>query len=355
MDDKNGVVNDAFSLREMTVHIRELRIFLGAQKKIIFAAAFLGSVLGLLYSFIEKPRYLATTTFVLENAKRSSLGEYANIAARFGALSMSGGGLFQDDFNMITFLKSRTMVVKTLLTHVYDGEDSSLLADRFLEMKSYREDWKKNKRLRTLVFHTEDQSRTLLEDSVLTLCYKDILKNHLSVAKLDKEESVLLLSVNANDELFSKFFNETLLENASKFYTQMQTKKSFENVEILTFQVDSIRALLNSALAGVAATSEANLNTNPALLRLKVPSQKRMIDVEMNKAILEELVKNLELSKISVRKETPLIQVIDSPVFPLERQKLGKVKGVLFGGILFGLLGVSFFALKHFFRKVLAN
>jgi hypothetical protein len=52
------------------------------------------------------------------------------------------------------------------------------------------------------------------------------------------------------------------------------------------------------------------------------------------------LVKNLELSKLSLRKETPLIQVIDKPILPLPMEKFGKSKGVLLGGFLAGFLVV---------------
>ncbi len=55
-------------------------------------------------------------------------------------------------------------------------------------------------------------------------------------------------------------------------------------------------------------------------------------------AIHTELVKNLEVARISLRLEAPLIQIIDVPIFPLEKKKVSRLKGLLLGGFLFGKL-----------------
>src|SRR5690606_24129575 len=141
--------------------------------------------------------------------------------------------------------------------------------------------------------------RTRLEDSVAGIIFKLIIKNHLGVGKPDKDESIINVRFISKDELLSKYFNESLVENVSQFYLQTQMKRSMENVHILQYQVDSVKRVLDMALTGVGVTTDQNPNLNPAYQRLKVNTQKKLVDVEMNKAILEELVKNLELSKIS--------------------------------------------------------
>jgi hypothetical protein len=76
---------------------------------------------------------------------------------------------------------------------------------------------------------------------------------------------------------------------------------------------------------------------NPALNVRRTPSAKRQIDVQANTAILTEIVKQLALAKVTFRKETPLIQVIDA-LFCLWRKRFGKAKGILMGGFLAGFL-----------------
>src|SRR5206468_630735 len=81
---------------------------------------------------------------------------------------------------------------------------------------------------------------------------------------------------------------------------------------------DSVKRVINESIGGVASSLDAAPNANPQLLSLRVPSQRKQIDVQASVAVYSEIVKNLEISKLSLRKETPLIQVIDAPVLPLE-------------------------------------
>ena len=81
----------------------------------------------------------------------------------------------------------------------------------------------------------------------------------------------------------------------------------------------------------MAAASDNVYNLNPAFNVKRTPSTRRQVDVLANTAILTQLVAQLELSKVSLRKETPLVQLIDRPILPLEKEKLGRVKTFLLG------------------------
>jgi uncharacterized protein involved in exopolysaccharide biosynthesis len=55
-------------------------------------------------------------------------------------------------------------------------------------------------------------------------------------------------------------------------------------------------------------------------------------------SIYGQLITNLEASKASLIQETPTVQIVDSPVFPLEKSETKWYIGLLMG------LFVSFFA-----------
>lgn len=84
----------------------------------------------------------------------------------------------------------------------------------------------------------------------------------------------------------------------------------------------------------------------------RAPSARRQVDVQANTAILTELVKQSELAKVTLRKETPLIQVIDRPILPLEKQYFGKLKGIVFGCFLLTFLTISFLGFKFFMKRL---
>jgi uncharacterized protein involved in exopolysaccharide biosynthesis len=121
---------------------------------------------------------------------------------------------------------------------------------------------------------------------------------------------------------------------------------------ILERQTDSIRRELNAAITGVAVANDNTFNLNPALNVRRAPSARRQVDVQANTAILTELVKQSELAKVTLRKETPLIQVIDRPILPLKKEKFGKAKGIVMGGLLAGFLTVLVLIVRRFFKQL---
>jgi hypothetical protein len=83
---------------------------------------------------------------------------------------------------------------------------------------------------------------------------------------------------------------------------------------------------------------ESDLNVNPLKQSLRVNQNRKMIDLQVSVALYGEIVKNLKLAEISLRKQTPLIQVIDSPIMPLDESGYEwwewTVLGLLMGFIL---------------------
>jgi uncharacterized protein involved in exopolysaccharide biosynthesis len=175
----------------------------------------------------------------------------------------------------------------------------------------------------------------------------------VNITKLDKKLSIIKVEVKSKDELFAKNFADKLVQTASNFYIETKTKRASENVRILQKQTDSIRVILDSSIGKVATAIEAAPNANPALVSLKVPSQKKQIDVQENSALYSELVKNLELSKMSLRHDTPIIQIIDKPVLPLKIDRVRKIKGILIGGILGILIALTVIITKKFYNDLM--
>lgn len=332
--------------KEMKLTLLHWFQFLNKNRKWIIISGLLFSILGFTLSFIIPKTYSARLTFVLSGNDKK-MGPYSSIASQFGLSIGSTGGVFQENENVMDLFLSRNMVVRTLLCSSSDS--TKLLADKFFVASSLNKDLDYDKRLINYKF-TNSES-TQLQDSVLTIMYKDIIKHNLTVSNPNTKSDILAIDFKSIDEDLTKTFTEKLLENVSTFYTENQTKKSQENVSILRRQVDSVRYLLNSALLGAAVSLDNNPNLNPALRKLTVPTQKRQVDVEMNKAILEELVKNLEIAEIMLRKETPLFMVIDKPVLPLEYQSITKLKGII-GGFIIGLI-LSVLTLS--FKKYISN
>ena len=346
---------DEISLKELILKLSEWWKYLLSQWLIILFAGIVGGLLGVGYAFYKKPIYKAELSFALEDDKGSGgLGGALGLASQFGIdLGGGGGGAFSGD-NLLELMKSRTMVQKTLLTTVHLNGKLKTLAEFYIDFNHLRDAWKNKPELSNVHFlpdaNPDKFSRT--QDSLLREFHKNLIKNNLSVDKVDKKLSIISVRIDSKNELFSKYFTEILVKEVSDFYVDTKTKKSIQNVSILQNQTDSVRRALNGAISGVAASVDANPNPNPSRQILRVPSQRRQVDVQANTAILTELVKNLEISKVSLRRETPLIQVIDRPILPLEMERLGKLKGLIFGAFIAGFLMTLALSLKFLFKNI---
>jgi hypothetical protein len=223
------------------------------------------------------------------------------------------------------------MLEKTLLTSVKMANRNELLIERFIKMKEYRQAWDKSSKLRGISFGIPKTEFTINHDSIINLIVSDINKNYLSVDKPDKKLSMVRIRVKATDQLFAKAFAETMVSNVNSFYVQTKTRGGIQNVILLQHQADSVRRVLNRSISGTAAALDIYPNANPALQSLRVPSRKKEVDVQAATAIYAEVIKNLEVARGMLQRETPLIQVIDSPVLPLNNDRVGKFKAMLTG------------------------
>lgn len=343
--------DDEISLKDLILKLQDWWRYLLSKWLIILIVGLLGGALGLIYSIYKKPTYVATLTFVLEEESKGGLGNLGGLAAMAGiSVGGGGGGIFQGD-NILELYKSRSMLTKTLLNT--SNTNDSLLIDRYITAHELREAWAENPKLSKIDFAIPQESFSLQHDSLIGLFVNNIKADYLKVSKPDKILSLIEVQVTTPNESFSKDFTEVLVQEVNDFYVETKTKKAVENLEIVQHQADSVRNELNAAIGGVASMADANPNANPARQVLRVPSAKRQVDVQANQAILTELVKNLEASKISLRRETPLIQIIDQPILPLKKERLGKAKSIVLGGLVSGFLIVLLLICIRMYKEVM--
>lgn len=352
--------NDEISLKELIQKIQEWIAYLKTQWKLIVGIAALGGIVGFVYASFQKPNYIATTTFVLEEDKggggAGGLGGALGLASSFGLdLGGGGGGLFSSA-NIIELMKSRFVVEKTLINSVVVAGREISLADYYIQIHELKKEWEKKPSLVKISFpsNTDRTKFSLQQDSILQTISEELKENNLTIVQKDKKITIITVTVKTANELFSKLFCEQLLKETSNFYIETKSKKSRLNVDILQHQADSIRAELNTAITGVAVESDNVYNLNPAFNVKSSPSRRKQVDVQANTEILKQLVTQLELSKVSLRKETPLVQLIDRPILPLEKEKTGILISMILGGFLAGFLTMLYLIFAKWYRKMVA-
>lgn len=353
--DNLPIQNEELSLKKVLEKAKEWQSYLFSQGKIIILTFIIGGLLGLTYSFIRKPIYTATLTFALEDEK--SAGGFSgatSLANSFGFdIGIDGGGIFTKS-NLTVLFKSRLMVEQTLLTPVKENGKVISLAEMFIQNKNWRKKWNKKPEFKNIQFPPGSNrvNFTRVHDSILGEIYQDLYKKGLAVAQKDTKISVISVDVFSTNEKFAKYFAEALSKNVSDFYIKTKSKKAKMNMEILKMQTDSVRGILNGSITSVAIANDNVFGLNQAMNVRRAPSIRKQVDVQANTLILTELVKQTELAKVNLRKETPLIQVIDRPIFPLPNDSFSKLLYALIGGFTAGFLLVFSLVIKRILNQL---
>lgn len=332
------------SLNKLIDSYKNWKQYLLSVKYMILGITFLGAVAGVGVSFLIPPKYTANLSFALQETDKSS--GLSSLASQFGfSLGGSTSGAFGGD-NLYELLMSRALIEKALLLPVKINGNSDNLLNLYLTTYKYNADWKNSDKpqLKDLKFPINQERNTFsrTQDSVFQKACGEILKKRLVVKKRSKKLSIGDVSFTSENELLSKLFVENLMEVTTAFYVDTKTKLARENYLKLLHQADSVKQEYGNALVSRAGLADQTMNS--IRQSSTVGLLKKQTDIQILAGTYVEMKKNLEIMKMSLDKETPLIQVIDNPVLPLEKKKLGKIKGFVIGSFAGGFISLLLFS-----------
>lgn len=342
--------NEEISLKDILLKLQEWMVYLAGKWEWILLFVVIGIAAGLTYAFLKKPVYTATITFVTDTKEQSStMSAYAGLAAQFG-INMGGSGATNDLFNsdnIFDLMKTRLILQKTLLTPVIvNGKQTSFINWYIAVNERLR---KKHPLWEKMSFDPPDSNSFSNQQNIVIKAVCRAIAGELT----SKKGSIMEVSFVSPDELFAQEFLETLVQNVGQFYIATKTKVARQNVAVLQKQLDSVKNQLYGAMGNVAAFEDFN----PNLVRQepRVQQQKSSMKVSINSAIYQQLITGLEAAKMTLLKETPLFEIIDSPELPLEEKKPGKVKWGIAGAFLGIFLSAGWLLMRRIYQEIMAS
>jgi uncharacterized protein involved in exopolysaccharide biosynthesis len=273
---------------------------------VAFAALF--ALAGVLF----KPQQYKAETIIVTDEQGPSAWE--SLLAQFGMDMATGSssGVFQGE-SLVKLFLTRNMIERALLTKVPYGNKEVLIADIV---------WPETRHARKKVFSQvrfseNRQNHDALTDSALYLTQRHMRRKMLRVSKPDKKQNMIHIAVVSRDARLASAMAESLVQVASGYYLETITEKARINLDVLQHETDSVQQLLKEYLVRNAMESDRNIN--PLWQSMRIEQSRSVIDLQITVNLFGELIKNLKLAEVSLRKETPLIQIIEPIQFPLER------------------------------------
>lgn len=316
---------------------------------IFFLITVMGALIGFGCFFTQRANYNGVSSFVMQE-KSGSVGSFAGLVSQLGADitgANSGSSLFAGE-NILDILKSKKIISEVLLTNITEEGVSKTLIHHYLDFSGLRNKWKNNEELQRISFPIGTNTLNPLQDSVIQIVYKRIIKSHLKVERTNKKSSVMEVAVSSKSRVFSKYMSERLINAATEFYVNNKTSLIRRNVRKLEYKSDSILRLLNYKT--YSSEQKKIIDPNPAQNKtIMIPAELDTRDKNILLSLYGEIIKNLELARVTLMQETPLIQILDTPGISLEDNKMSKAICVLLGSLIFFCFTFVFYFLKHFF------
>jgi len=333
---------DDISLRHVVIKIKFWIQYLRSKFILITILSFLGAGIGFIYAYTYKPEYTGTLTFVLSTDSKGSGNGLSGLASQFG-LDMGGGSndLFSGE-NIITLMNSQSILKKTLFKTVPGSND--LLVNMIVREIGVDRGWQNSERTKNAFPFRYYDSITPIQDSLLNEVHNSLVSKFISINKPDKKQSFYKADVTTTNQVISVYLVKFLVDETAKFYIETKTKQSRQNLEMLQHEADSIHNILSATISGNVNTMDKTYNLNPALQVQRSSTQIGQLNIAALGGAYSEIVKNLELAKINVLRETPLFQIVDAPQLPLKIIKKSK-RAMMTYGFLFTTIAVSFFLL----------
>jgi hypothetical protein len=353
MNELTGTASgNEISAKQVFKKARRACRYLWRKQLFILLTATFGAVVGFGSFLLKNTLYTATCTFVLDDGNKTGstmMSQYAGLASLAGINLGSGNGMFEGD-NIINLYKSRLMIERTLLRLPSGRTDRRPLIDFYINFNRLRAKWKTRDHIDTINFSLDPVKFNRKQDSLITDISDEFNEKYLRVFKPDKKLNLIEVDFTAKNERFAKEFTELLVQTVNDFYIKTMTQKAFQNVLVLQRQSDSVRNILDRSISGMAYAKESAPNANPLLYSLEVPSQRKEVDIKAGGAIYSAIVQNLEIARINLRQATPLIQVIDQPVYPLKNDGHGKFKALVLGFLAGGLVAIFYLYLANVYK-----
>jgi len=288
--------------------------------------------------------YVSELTFMLNDDNNPNISGVSGILGQLGIAPQTG------KYNVDKLLEiaiSQRIINKSLLSEAVIGKHKDFLANHLIRGLGLHEKWShKDEALQGFFFDNADSGKfNSIEEFALKDIYQRVVgpKNNRSKGLLSTDYGnthyIMSLYIRSPSDSLSIALVQSIYKEVSGFYIEKSIESSQSVFDLLKAEKDSIDKKIRTVAKDIALIGDRNSgsfryqnNVESALL------EKELVGLEV---LSEEIIKNVSRAEYALKTNTPLIQVLDFPSYPLYPQKTSLVKH-LFVGLSVGLLLYAF-------------
>lgn len=308
-------------------------------------------VLSITYRQLKKQpiQYTANMSLMINNDNKAMSG-LMQLAGQFG---LGGGGEGDPSEKIVDLLASKQMIYSTLLKKVEIGEKRDMLFNHYIDEFNMENNWQNDTLLNNFRFvekPTKDFS--IRENKAAQQIYETIISSYMTSAI--GKSGIVRVSCTATSEGFCKEFIAAMANTLSDYYTNKSVEQQERTYRLIRQRCDSLERALYSTEYALANWIDANrtalrAGSLPARTGIRRDQYKR--EAEVLNVMYIEAIKNRELAQLNLLMNTPIIQLIDLPNYPLPIKQTNRLVAYIFAAI----ATISITALLIIFNKIIKD
>lgn len=355
------------------IDIKEMIAKVWYKRKFIILCTSFFILFGLFIAFTSPIRYSASSTVVPQTGSKGGVGSLGGIASMMGVnigSSMSSETLspyvYPQIINSVPFCKEimKTPIVVeksngvpiTLYEYYTDKQYSS--TNVLGVVKKYTVGLPGM--LISLLRSSDSKSASVVTDSitgqVLTITKEEQkviqqIQKNIQFKSNDKE-GYIILGYSFSEPKATAVIAQGLYSTLEKYVTSYKSQKQQDNLAFVQESYERSRDDFMKKQAKLAAFQDANRDLNSAIAR--TTERRLSSEYDIAYTVYNELARQLEQAKISVKESTPILTVIDPVVIPNKKSAPSRAL-ILIGFTFLGLVAsVSWVFIKPFIREVVS-
>lgn len=359
---------------EEEIDIKELIGKVWLQRKFILICTAIFLLLGIFVAFTSPVSYTSQSILVPQSSGKSAGGSLGGLASMMGVnLGSSASGetlsptVYPQIIKSVPFCKD---IMKTPIVVEKSLGDTISLYDYYANKKYQPIDVMGGVKKCTIGLPGLILSSLRKSDNSTEMLYNDSISNHsMSISEEERKVIEIIndnIAFNFNDKdgyitlgySFSEpeataAIAENLYLTLERYVTRYKSQKQLDNLEFVQESYDRARKDFMEKQTRLATFQDANRNLATATAQA---TQRRLTaEYDVAYTVYNELAKQLEQAKISVKESTPVLTVIDPVVVPHE--KSAPRRGfILFVFVLLGfIIAVGWVFIKPFFSDLKAS